>query len=411
MGASRTLVVVCALTSVLSAACGSGSSGAAAASAQSSAVAPGAVGIYDDALLSGWIDWSWSSTRDFGNASPVHSGARSLAVTFQPWGGAYFRRSGAVLTGQTALQLWVNGGAGTNDHLWVVGVQGDTQTGTVDLGAYCDGGVIPANAWARCQIPLTALGPAGTTFDGFWLQESWGNSLPTLYLDDVALTGAATTPPPTAPAAPANLSAAASTGAVSLSWSASSGATGYDVYRATSSGGTYVRLTAAPQAATTYRDTAVTAGRSYWYRIRAVNAAGSSPASSTVRATVPTAPPPVVAVTVAPGAVAIDACKATRFTATVTGATDTSVTWSVQEGASGGTIDAAGNYTAPSSSGTYHVVARSNASSTVTASVPVTVQDRILSVAVSPASATLATGGKAQLAATVTTTCGTFAAQ
>ena len=44
------------------------------------------------------------------------------------------------------------------------------------------------------------------------------------------------------------------------------------------------------------------------------------------------------------------------FSATVVGTTTTSVTWSVQE-SNGGTVDQSGLYTAPGSTGTYHVVA------------------------------------------------------
>ena len=43
------------------------------------------------------------------------------------------------------------------------------------------------------------------------------------------------------------------------------------------------------------------------------------------------------------------------FSATVTGAADTTVTWAVQE-AGGGAVDAAGQYTAPAAGGTYHRV-------------------------------------------------------
>jgi hypothetical protein len=60
------------------------------------------------------------------------------------------------------------------------------------------------------------------------------------------------------------------------------------------------------------------------------------------------------------------------FTATVTGTTDTGVTWSVQE-AGGGTISSAGVYTAPATVGTYHAVAKSVADGTKTAVATVTV--------------------------------------
>lgn len=128
--------------------------------------------------------------------------------------------------------------------------------------------------------------------------------------------------------------------------------------------------------------------------------------SDTATVTVTAAPPPV-AVSVTPSPATADACRTVTFTATVTNATDRTVTWTVQEGAAGGTITAAGVYTAPSVAGTYHVVATSNADGTKTAVVPVTVGDRVLSVAVSPQTIQVPTGGTAQFTATVTTTCGT----
>jgi hypothetical protein len=123
--------------------------------------------------------------------------------------------------------------------------------------------------------------------------------------------------------------------------------------------------------------------------------------------TVTAVPPPVV-VTVAPPVAAANGCTTLAFTATVTGASDGSVTWAVQEGAAGGAITAAGVYTAPAAPGTYHVVATSRADATRSAVVPVTVTEKILQVAVTPQTIQLAAGGTAQLTATVTTTCGAF---
>ena len=94
----------------------------------------------------------------------------------------------------------------------------------------------------------------------------------------------------------------------------------------------------------------------------------------------------------------------------MTGATNTAATWSVLEGASGGTITAGGVYTAPRTAGTYHVVATSAADGSRTASAAVTVATKVLSVALTPASASLTAGSTQQLTATVTTTCGTFPA-
>lgn len=80
---------------------------------------------------------------------------------------------------------------------------------------------------------------------------------------------------------------------------------------------------------------------------------------------------PVSGVIVSPSSVSVPEGAVQTFTATVSGGGG--VTWSVQEGAAGGTITTAGIYTAPSSTGTFHVVAANSANSTQTATATVTV--------------------------------------
>jgi hypothetical protein len=127
--------------------------------------------------------------------------------------------------------------------------------------------------------------------------------------------------------------------------------------------------------------------------------------SDTATVTV-SAPPPPVAVAINPASAATNSCQTVPFSATVTGTSNTAVTWSVQEGAAGGTVTSAGVYTAPANAGTYHVVATSQADPTRSAVASVTVTDRIVSVAVSPTTTSVQAGGTAQFTATVTTTCG-----
>ncbi len=97
-------------------------------------------------------------------------------------------------------------------------------------------------------------------------------------------------PMPPKPSTPANLSASAGDGQVALSWSASSNATSYTVERAPS-GGTYsVLATGVTQ--TSFTDTTVSDGTRYFYFVKAINIAGSSPNSTVVNAmSVPPAPP------------------------------------------------------------------------------------------------------------------------
>jgi hypothetical protein len=145
-------------------------------------------------------------------------------------------------------------------------------------------------------------------------------------------------------------------------------------------------------------------GRAGTYRVRVSSVVdGTKSATATVTVT----PAPVVGVSIAPASPTVDECRTLTFTATVTNATNRAVRWSVQE-PDGGTVTAAGVYTAPAQPGTFHVVATSEADGTRSAVVPVTVRTNVLGVAVAPAAVTLPASGTAQLTATVTTTCGAF---
>jgi hypothetical protein len=91
-----------------------------------------------------------------------------------------------------------------------------------------------------------------------------------------------------APAAPTNLTATAAITSIALSWTASSGATSYKIYRGTSSG-TEV-LIKSGNVGTSYtdsgQDSAITINGAitYYYKVSAVNAAGESSLSSEVSA-------------------------------------------------------------------------------------------------------------------------------
>lgn len=69
---------------------------------------------------------------------------------------------------------------------------------------------------------------------------------------------------------------------VVLSWAAStsSGVTGYNVYRSTTSGGGYARVNAVPTSTTKYSDGGVSSGATYYYVVTAVNSSGGESAKS-----------------------------------------------------------------------------------------------------------------------------------
>lgn len=80
-----------------------------------------------------------------------------------------------------------------------------------------------------------------------------------------------------------------------------------------------------------------------------------------------------VAVDLHPTAVQLLANATQLFVAAATGTATTSVTWSVQEGASGGGVSSTGLYTAPAAGGTFHVVATSVADPSKSAAATVSV--------------------------------------
>ena len=133
------------------------------------------------------------------------------------------------------------------------------------------------------------------------------------------------------PAAPTGVTATAGNAQVTLSWTASAGATSYTVERATMNGGTYTAI-ASGVTTTSYTNTGLTNGTTYYYVIVAVNAGGSSPNSSQVSAQ-PIAPP----------------AAPTGVTATA-GNAQVTLSWTASAGATSYTVERAtmngGTYTA-----------------------------------------------------------------
>ncbi len=64
--------------------------------------------LYADALAADWSDWSWGSSRDFANPSPVKVGSLSLRVNYEPWGGLSLHAAQPLALAPTvSLRMWV----------------------------------------------------------------------------------------------------------------------------------------------------------------------------------------------------------------------------------------------------------------------------------------------------------------
>ena len=142
---------------------------------------------------------------------------------------------------------------------------------------------------------------------------------------------------------------------------------------------------------------------------------GASPDTSSSTTPAPAGQTVVVATT--PAETSVSPGVSVKFTVQVTGTADTTVRWSVDE-ADGGTIDANGLYTAPTTEGTYHVTAEhvtlATASPTASASkkdvgksvvhVSKNSPAQPITVTVTPGTATVPAGGTLSFAAAVTGT-------
>ncbi len=114
---------------------------------------------------------------------------------------------------------------------------------------------------------------------------------------------------------------------------------------------------------------------------------------------------PAVSVSVEPASATLAPGKTLQLTAKVEGSSNTAVKWTVQEGASGGEVSAAGLYTAPATPGTFHVIATAEADASKSATVTLTVSAEAgVRVTLSPSTATVAAGETKTFTATVTGT-------
>src|SRR5579864_2513574 len=174
-----------------------------------------------------------------------------------------------------------NFGSGTNPGVTVTSASGDMVVDVVGNGSAITSST-QSLRWVKNQNSSTAHGDGAQSTAAGAASVAMGYSVTADWWGIIGadVVAASSSLPP---AAPTNLMANAGNGQVGLSWSASSGATSYNVKRSTTSGGPYTTI--ASPTTTSYTDTGVTNGTTYYYVVSAVNTAGESANSSQVSAT------------------------------------------------------------------------------------------------------------------------------
>src|SRR3954464_14846217 len=78
--------------------------------------------IYDEALGSGWLDYSYNTTRNFANSSPVHAGNNSISAAITgAYGGIQLFHAPMTNSAYGYVSFWLNGGSAGGQQLQMYG--------------------------------------------------------------------------------------------------------------------------------------------------------------------------------------------------------------------------------------------------------------------------------------------------
>ncbi|MFO1517823.1 MAG: hypothetical protein U1F22_12955 [Lysobacterales bacterium] len=153
--------------------------------------------VYDDALQSGWQDYSYGGGSNFASTAQAHGGSQSIAFTGGGGAGAYnavslYHPADYTTAAYPTLHFWVHGGSSGGQQLYLFLQDANGIVAQAPLGAYIAGGAIVAGTWKEVSVPLTG---GALAYNGPYrridLQSDSNTAQPVLYLDDISLQAAA----------------------------------------------------------------------------------------------------------------------------------------------------------------------------------------------------------------------------
>ncbi|MDI6820666.1 MAG: Ig-like domain-containing protein [Patescibacteria group bacterium] len=137
--------------------------------------------IYEDSLLNPWVDFSYTSTRDYANSEQVYSGTKSIKVTQGAYGALAFRNPTAISsTTYSKVKFAIYGES--SGLIMDVRLRNDA-SGTFPRVRTQN---IPANTWIVIEIPMSQLNPNNLAFNSLSIEERSGIEK-TFYVDEVKL--------------------------------------------------------------------------------------------------------------------------------------------------------------------------------------------------------------------------------
>lgn len=132
--------------------------------------------IYDDALASGWSNWSWGGTYTFNHASAFVAGSHAIEADFGAWGALNLRHSSALTTtGIDAVRFWVKA-----DGAYPIRVR----TADNDVDGESDPALfMTSTEWEQKTIYLSELGSPATIKRLVF--QLYKNATGTVYFDQI----------------------------------------------------------------------------------------------------------------------------------------------------------------------------------------------------------------------------------
>lgn len=146
--------------------------------------------IFSDSLVPGVENWSWSSNISFDISSPTYKGIRSIAFTpHSGWGGLYLSTKTPIDTTPLQNIQFAVFATEANQKFSVLlkNDQNDMTSSPLPLEKY---GAIPQGSWKLYSIPLADLNAKDKRISGIVIQEIKGTGQSTIYIDEIAFTGA-----------------------------------------------------------------------------------------------------------------------------------------------------------------------------------------------------------------------------
>ena len=146
--------------------------------------------VYDDALGTGFQDWSWAMV-DLANTNPVAVGSFSVALEPDAWGGLMFHSDNSILLSEyNRLRFRIHGGSTGGQAVRFYIQSGSSVLGDIVLDSPV------AGSWQQVTLHFGHdMGIQSGSFNDIVFQANSENDQPTVYVDQVELLEN-TDPPP-----------------------------------------------------------------------------------------------------------------------------------------------------------------------------------------------------------------------